>query len=614
MYRTPRSIPVLTAAALLICSSTAGAAPVPAATVRQLICRGQPGVQIAIKDDPSPRNSRLVSLKLTYPRSTRKIGDNHLQLEPGHCTWNPYGFENIPAEPGFVEFDLDRTGGATVPDPRNLPVYLGSEQHFWVFYVDDATNVAISHGPYLAKFWVGEDVREAGQVATATSVRREDLRCRGGHGLSFTRGASAGTNQVVMTLNYTAAANPAGAESGGLAPGTCAWVNREGARAEPGRVDFVTAGNAQLRQIQSGVTVDRSATAAERFPDANTIPLYMTATTHYWNFTVGLANPDSALAHAAWRRSVAGAYSTDKATSTAVSKALPKAPGAYSPGKAGATTQVQQVFDIRGVQVTPGLEGVVIRFEAAGGAKPTVTINTSAPAGNAPNHTFSVGQPIQLVVSGTGTSGMVRYTAASNTPLARGTRYWYVITAPEGAQARLNQSAGDFRTLAQHLTIGISDITIISDSDAESNGDLLFMLESCPRLGWGTIAGSYTNPLDWGEGRHVLGVQQALPGEGALGSVPDRFRLIIVGRDDDNEILIDASRRSFWSTWSCSRDPDPAPGSTPAEEWNSISMDFDLSKYPGTKATETFVRRSKPLQNGSKLMFEIRGYWTMERK
>jgi len=365
MFRTSRSFPVagLVPAVWILAAALPGTPPVPDATVRQLICRGQPGVEVKVKDDPSPRNSRVVSVTMSYQRSTRKIGANHLELEPGHCTWNPYGYENVPAEPGVVEFDLDRAGSSAVPDPRTLPMYLGDPAHFWVFYVDDATNVAISHGAYGGKFWVGDEVRDAGEIASATSVRREELRCRGGHGLAFTRGAAAGTNQLLMTLTYAAAADAAGAESRGLAPGTCAWVNREGARAEPGRVDFVTAGNAQLRQIQSGVTVDRSVTAAERFPDANTIPAYMTVTTHYWNFTVGLANPDSALAHAAWKRSVAGAYSTDKATSTAATKALPTGPaGAYSWDKAGATRQVPQVFDIRTVQVTPGLEGVVIRF------------------------------------------------------------------------------------------------------------------------------------------------------------------------------------------------------------------------------------------------------------
>jgi hypothetical protein len=43
-------------------------------------------------------------------------------------------------------------------------------------------------------------------------------------------------------------------------------------------------------------------------------------------------------------------------------------------------------------------------------------------------------------------------------------------------------------------------------------------------------------------------------------------------------------------------------------------MDVDLTRYPGASATETFVRRSKPLAGGARLMFEVRGYIKVERK
>jgi hypothetical protein len=43
-------------------------------------------------------------------------------------------------------------------------------------------------------------------------------------------------------------------------------------------------------------------------------------------------------------------------------------------------------------------------------------------------------------------------------------------------------------------------------------------------------------------------------------------------------------------------------------------MDLDLSKYPGSKGRESFVRRSQPLRNGSKLAFEVRGYEEVTRE
>jgi len=52
----------------------------------------------------------------------------------------------------------------------------------------------------------------------------------------------------------------------------------------------------------------------------------------------------------------------------------------------------------------------------------------------------------------------------------------------------------------------------------------------------------------------------------------------------------------------------PEPGSNSDWEWNSIMLDFDLTKYRGLKGGEQFYRRSKPLRNGSSLAFEVRGY------
>jgi hypothetical protein len=43
-------------------------------------------------------------------------------------------------------------------------------------------------------------------------------------------------------------------------------------------------------------------------------------------------------------------------------------------------------------------------------------------------------------------------------------------------------------------------------------------------------------------------------------------------------------------------------------------MDLDLSKYPGAKGGEQFVRRSLPLRNGSTLAFEVRGYIGVTRE
>jgi hypothetical protein len=55
------------------------------------------------------------------------------------------------------------------------------------------------------------------------------------------------------------------------------------------------------------------------------------------------------------------------------------------------------------------------------------------------------------------------------------------------------------------------------------------------------------------------------------------------------------------------------PGGNEGGEWNSLVMDIDLTKYPGAKAGDSFVRRSKPLAGGSTVSFEIRGSFLITR-
>ena len=267
---------------------------------RQLVCRGGSGLQVVREHDHSPRNPRLVGVALRYQRGSQAVWLTYDDLGPGACSWSN-GLREGPLEPGVVHFDLDREGSAWVPDPTSLQEYLNDPEHYWVFYVDDVTNVSMSHGAYRGLFSAGG--KREGKSKTSVAAERQrtvELRCRGGSGLAFSRGAGAGDNQITMTLTYRGSQYPPGEYGTGLNPGTCAWVERAGMAGEPGRIEFTTAGNAQLRQIQSGSTVDRSSTAAERWPDAQTIPAYMTDWSHFWTFTVKVSAPEIARTHGAW--------------------------------------------------------------------------------------------------------------------------------------------------------------------------------------------------------------------------------------------------------------------------------------------------------------------------
>jgi hypothetical protein len=77
---------------------------------------------------------------------------------------------------------------------------------------------------------------------------------------------------------------------------------------EPKEIWFETVANAQLKQKLQGVPVDTSPTAAEAYPDAITIPAYLTDEHHYWRFFVvnALSQYFSAQSHGPWKRTAKG--------------------------------------------------------------------------------------------------------------------------------------------------------------------------------------------------------------------------------------------------------------------------------------------------------------------
>ena len=118
------------------------------------------------------------------------------------------------------------------------------------------------------------------------------MLCRGGPGgaLNFSTidsglGPIAG-RVVTYDLLFTPSPAAAGANGRGLSPGQCSWLDRPISAQEPGLIRFKTPYKAQWAQEQNGGPVDNSPTAAERFPDAFTIPSYLRDPDHYYQFTV----------------------------------------------------------------------------------------------------------------------------------------------------------------------------------------------------------------------------------------------------------------------------------------------------------------------------------------
>jgi hypothetical protein len=601
------------AIALALGGLAAPAALAAQGVLRDLACRGNTGMVLRVDQDPSPRDTSRVVMVLEYRRSTKTLGGNMRSLDPGTCSWNPMDLAGTPPEPGRVRFEVPREGqpwlgtgtrimDTTVraavffPDPITLPRYLLDPNRYWRFYVNDVTNLSPSFG---AMFESGTPtyVRITGPVQLG-DVRR-DLLCRGGtSGLLYGGGASVGNNLAKVQLTYRVSPNLPGPTGSGLAAGSCAWTDRRAMPPEPGKIWFITASNAQLRQTQSGVPLDRSPTAAERYPDVRSIPEYLKDPARYWTFSVVSRKPDSAVANGPWKRDLTNVVAGARTAATATTRAQPTTTsGAYTPGAGSATSRPNTLFDIRNVSVTAGLEGVVIRFEAAANSNPKVTITPA-----------SVGATLTLTVaSSAGSGGMMRYVAASPTKLPRNMSYNYGIIAAATGNARQNSTSGTFRTLSQRVAIKISEINLLNDGDADSDGELKFDFNPCTRsISSFRVTGKDGAYVSMGDGRQWVVIDLK-----SVAEVPDQFRILVGGHEDDSELL-DLSSARFPPKLSCSR-PNP-PGRNTDYEWNSLVMDVDLTKYPGPKAGQSFVRRSQPPSGGSKLMFEIRGYWEVTRQ
>lgn len=157
--------------------------------------------------------------------------------------------------------------------------------------------------------------KETQITAATTQPTTYELRCRGASreqnttpsfSVLSSRPSTNGNSIVTMAMDFERGINPAGSRGDGLKPGQCAWVDRQYGGLEPTRIRFDTSANAQLPQILHGSTVDRSPTAAERWPDQQTIPEYMSDSNHFWRFYAYNTNQGhlQATGHQYWKPSL----------------------------------------------------------------------------------------------------------------------------------------------------------------------------------------------------------------------------------------------------------------------------------------------------------------------
>ena len=126
-------------------------------------------------------------------------------------------------------------------------------------------------------------------VESAFMQQSYELRCRGGN-LKFnsTPGntSSSGEQMMNMTIDFAVGTQGAGTGKPNLNPGQCSWIDRGFRPGEPPQIRLEMVSFAQQQQVLHGSPVDRSATAAERYPDAQNVPRYLSSSDHYWTFWV----------------------------------------------------------------------------------------------------------------------------------------------------------------------------------------------------------------------------------------------------------------------------------------------------------------------------------------
>jgi len=117
-----------------------------------------------------------------------------------------------------------------------------------------------------------------------------ELRCRGGGSMKFnsTPGStsSSGEQMTNVTIDFAVGTQGAGTGKPNLNPGQCSWIDRGFRPGEPPQIHLEIVSFGQQAQARHGSPVDRSPTAAERYPDAQNLPQYLLGPDHYWTFWV----------------------------------------------------------------------------------------------------------------------------------------------------------------------------------------------------------------------------------------------------------------------------------------------------------------------------------------
>jgi hypothetical protein len=148
---------------------------------------------------------------------------------------------------------------------RSIPAYLKNRNNYWSFFVVNTDRRYFEAKNHKAWKRSTEDVSE--------------LRCRGGENALVSLFVIDKLDADTLSLNFNSSKKPAGADSSGLEPGTCSWIDR-------------TVKDEEWRQIHFVVTLAQ----------AQSIPAHLNNLDNYWTFFVVKTDGGyfEAKSHKAW--------------------------------------------------------------------------------------------------------------------------------------------------------------------------------------------------------------------------------------------------------------------------------------------------------------------------
>jgi hypothetical protein len=342
--------------------------------------------------------------------------------------------------------------------------------------------------------------------------RRHELRCRGvANGflidnLGPKEQAPGGGAIVTLQLNFLPSPRAPREDGSGMEPGKCSFVDRVLYFDEPVRVQFETPANAQLNRELSGGVVDNSSTAAEKYPDARTIPVYLKNPEHHWSFFVVKTNDGyfKATGHQPYKtfrqQRVIGGDNVDLSKLT-----------------------IRRLTDVR---VYPDIGGVGFRFIARPNAAPVVEIDKEPPAiGRDGLPVFRNSHRMRADRDNRNSNSVatiyVGSSKAQGIRLEQGTLYHYIITVPGEGSTPTYYDTSSFTTLGQTVKVLFTTVNILDDGN--DNEDLIFN-DFIFYVNPGEPTAQSLKASPRGAGRRRIG------GELVIANAPDRLTIRVDGK------------------------------------------------------------------------------------